>query len=110
MNHNLNDPRHPWTRLTAAARHVPDDRDTTAPYGFTTRVAALALSSERKMGSLFDRFALRALGVSCLLALGSVAMNYQSLTSTSTTGAFAEGEEEVLSNTDAVAVILDLAD
>ena len=28
------DPRHPWSRLAAAARRAPDDRDTAAPPGF----------------------------------------------------------------------------
>jgi len=77
---NLNDPRHPWSRLTAAARRAPDDRGDTAPYGFSTRVAALALAPERNVASLFERFAFRALGVACLLALLSVAVNYSILT------------------------------
>lgn len=76
---NSNDPRTPWSRLVSAARLVRDDRDVAAPYGFSTRVAALAFSSERRVSSLFDRFALRALGVACLLAIASVAINYSSL-------------------------------
>src|ERR1044071_6755520 len=85
MSSNLNDPRHPWARLTAAARTVRNEQDTVAPYGFSTRVAALAFVQEAKMASLFDRFALRALGVACLLALFSFAANYQALTSSSVT-------------------------
>ncbi len=76
---NSNDPRTPWSRLVSAARLVRDDRDVAAPYGFSTRVAALAFSSERRITSVFDRFALRALGVACLLAIASVAINYSSL-------------------------------
>ena len=75
---NLNDPKHPWTRLVAAARTVKDDRDAVAPYGFATRVSALAFASGRT-SSLVERFALRALGVACLLALLSVAVNYSTL-------------------------------
>ena len=69
-----------WPRLAAAARSAPDDRATAAPYGFATRVAALALAPERNVASLFERFAFRALGVACLLALLSVAVNYSILT------------------------------
>lgn len=68
--------RDPWSRLVAAARTVRDDRDATAPYGFSTRVAALAFSQQRRMNSLFDRFALRAVGIACLLAIASMAVNY----------------------------------
>jgi hypothetical protein len=119
MSSNFNDPRHPWARLTAAARTVRDDRDATVPYGFATRVAALALAQEEKVVSLFDRFALRALGVACLLALGSVALNYQSITSESTPAGDATPiiagnlnlDEVVLaSTTDTVAVVFDIAD
>ena len=73
---NLNDPQHPWPRLVAAARQAPDDRDTAAPFGFATRVSALALAPERAMASLLDRFALRAVGIAGLLALLSVVANY----------------------------------
>ncbi len=75
---NPPDPRHPWSRLVAAARRADAARDTSAPYGFATRIAALAFSSELRV-SLFDRFALRALGVACLLAIASVAINYSAV-------------------------------
>jgi len=69
-----------WQKLVAAARRAPDERATTAPYGFATRVAALALAAERRpFGSLFERFSWRALGVAALLAIGSVAADYASL-------------------------------
>ncbi len=76
---NLNDPKHPWSRLVAAARTVKDDRDAAAPYGFSTRVAALAFAPNQATASLLDRFALRAVGVACLLALLSVVVNFSSL-------------------------------
>jgi hypothetical protein len=105
---NLNDPRQPWARLTAAARQVRDDRDTTAPYGFATRIAALAYSQQRKAASLFDAFALRALGIAALLAIFSVAMNYNDIVGTAPTTAIADNEI-ILPTTDALAVVLDVA-
>jgi len=66
-------PKDAWTRLAAAARQSPDREDEQAPYGFATRVAALADLAPRRAGSLFERFALRAVGVAALLALGSAA-------------------------------------
>lgn len=93
---NPNDPQHPWARLITAARTVKDDRDTAAPYGFATRVSALAFASERAATSLVERFALRAVGVAGLLALLSAAVNYSAL---SHTGSSEEGliEEDPLS-------------
>lgn len=76
---NPNHPRDSWSRLAAAARLARDDRDVTAPYGFSTRVVAQAFASEGRVASLFDRFAFRALGVACLLAAASVAVNYSAL-------------------------------
>ena len=76
---NLNAPQHPWSRLVAGARRASDDRDTAAPYGFATRVTALAFAQQRAATSFFDRYALRAVGVSCLLAVLSVAVNYSQL-------------------------------
>ncbi|MBC7366956.1 MAG: hypothetical protein H7343_09130 [Undibacterium sp.] len=69
-----------WARLTAAARRAPFAGDTAAPYGFATRVAALAFAAERPMRSLFERFSLRAVGVASLLAVLSVVANYSVLT------------------------------
>jgi len=73
---NANDPRHPWSRLTAAARQVPMERDVAPPYGFAVRVAALALAPDRRLGSLLERLAPRAVGIASLLALLSVVANY----------------------------------
>ena len=109
MNHNMNDPRHPWSRLTAAAREVRDDRDTFAPYGFATRVAALAFAQDRRMASLFERFAFRAVGVASLLALFSIVLNYQALSTTSGVTATSE-EVELVPGDDAVALVLGIAD
>jgi len=74
----MNPPDQKWPRLIAAARGASDTRDTAAPYGFATRVAALALSG-RAAGSLLERFSLRALGLAALLAVACVAANYSTV-------------------------------
>ena len=114
MNPPVNDPRHPWSRLAAAARDARDDRDVSAPYGFATRVAALALAQERRVASLFERFAFRAVGVASLLALFSIVMNYEALSAVSGP-TVAQSEEpvtvaELVPSDDAVAIVLGIAD
>ena len=96
---NPNDPKHPWARLTAAARTVTDDRDTAAPSGFATRVSALAFAQDGAMASLVERYALRALGLAGLLALLSVVVNYSALNRTALT-------EEELADESPVALLL----
>lgn len=69
-----------WSRLISAARRAPrDSRDETAPFGFATRVAALAMAAKTPLleASLLSRYGLRALGVSCLLAVACVAATYR---------------------------------
>src|SRR5688572_7071686 len=111
MNQNFNDPRHPWSRLTTAARDVRDERDATPPYGFATRVAAIAFAQERRVASLFERFAFRAVGISCLLAVGSVVVNYNALTvPPAPAAAMAVVNSEPTPNDDAVAIVLGFAD
>ena len=93
---NPNDPKHPWARLTSAARSFSaarDERDTAAPSGFATRFVALAFEKEFSAASLFERFALRAVGVAGLLAVLSVIMNYSVLTAPVAPAAVAEEEE-----------------
>ncbi len=104
------DARHPWSRLVKSARTVRDDRPVAAPYGFATRVAALALGAEARATSLFDLFALRALGVACLLAVLSVALNYGELTRRLSGGAAGSGDDALLPMSDTVSVVLALAD
>jgi hypothetical protein len=115
MNHNMNDPRHPWARLTVAAREVRDERETKAPYGFATRVAAIALAQEARVVSLIDRLAYRALGIASLLAICSVALNYEVLAPASAVAAPAQvvasyEEADLAPTDDAVAIVLGLAD
>jgi len=107
---NPDDPRHPWSRLTAAARRVRDDRDrraTGAPHGFATRVAALGLAAERREVSLLERFALRAVGAAGVLAILSMAVNYSALTRAEKMPEVSSAEEIVLPVDDAIAVALD---
>lgn len=76
---NPSDPRSPWSRLITAARQRRDERDAHAPFGFSTRIAARAFDVGRQTTSLLERFAFRAMGFACLLALVSVATNYRAL-------------------------------
>ncbi|MBL9199978.1 MAG: hypothetical protein JNL39_05690 [Opitutaceae bacterium] len=107
MSPNPNDPRHPWARLTSAARMVRDERDASAPFGFATRVAALALAQEFRVASLFERFSLRAMGLAALLAVVSVALNYQELAAPAAVAQAAE-EIDLVHSDDAVSIVLDL--
>lgn len=101
---NPSDPHSSWARLAAGARRAPaDTRDASAPYGFSTRMAALAFAVERPVVSLFERFSLRALGFASLLALASVAANYSMFTTSST-------EDELsLTGEDPVTVLLEVS-
>lgn len=67
-----------WQKLIASARLARDDRNTTAPYGFATRVAARAMAEPRFSPGLIERFSWRAVIAALLLALGGVATNYAS--------------------------------
>ena len=112
---NLQHSRDPWSRLTTAARQARDLRDDTAPYGFATRVTALAFAQESHPVSLLERFAFRAVAMASLLALGSVALNYSALTiPPAPTTAVAVRSEEIqvptLAADDTVALVLDFAD
>ena len=99
---NLNESNQPWSRLVAVARNVSDDRDTAAPYGFATRVAALAMAQERKVASLFERFAVRALCAAFLLAILSAVVNYPTISSPGV------GSDDDQLEDEPVAVLLDV--
>jgi hypothetical protein len=80
------DPR--WERLAAAARQIRDSRDTAAPYGFATRVAARAFAAvEPPFSALLAKFSWRALGIAALLAIASAAINYSAFSTRSSTSA-----------------------
>ena len=69
-----------WSRLVSAARRAPSDsRDEAAPYGFATRVATQAMAARTPWldASLLSRYGLRALGVSCALAVACVAATFK---------------------------------
>jgi hypothetical protein len=71
-----------WQRLVAAARQAPDASDVAAPFGFSTRVAALAMAAERpSIQAMLTRLSWRALGVALMLMIFSIAANYSSLSS-----------------------------
>jgi hypothetical protein len=91
-----------WRRLVAGARRAPAARDESAPFGFSTRVAALAFGAERKSPSPFARLSLRAAAVACLLAVVAVAVNYSAIK-----GAF-EDESAVAANDDPVTEVVNL--
>lgn len=72
-----------WQRLVTAARQAPLAPDATAPYGFSTRVAAQSQLSGR-VGSTtnpFTRFSWPALGLATLIMAVTVAANIQPLMS-----------------------------
>lgn len=62
-----------WARLTKAARQVRDDEEMVMPTGFATRVVARGLKSS---DSLMERFAMRMVGVSCLVAMFAVVTHF----------------------------------
>jgi len=94
-----------WQRLVAAARRAPEEGgDEAAPYGFATRVAALALSAEHPAhAALAPRLWLRAAGLACLLAVAAVAANYSVIAS-----AFEEDQPMAATMDDPVAEVVSL--
>jgi hypothetical protein len=69
-------------RLIETARRAPESTgDLSAPYGFSTRVAALAMERPSPSASVFARMSLRAAGVACLLATATVALSYSAIAS-----------------------------
>ncbi len=89
-----------WQKLAAAARRAPPVGDESAPYGFSTRVAAMAFSAERRPASSFARLSLRAAAVACLLAVVAVAVNYSAIA-----GAF-DDDSAVAANDDPIAEVV----
>lgn len=71
-----------WQRLAAAARRAPEDRDDTAPFGFATRVAAVAFTGRSlpTTGMLLEKFALRGLLAACACSVAAAAFGYSVLT------------------------------
>ena len=73
----------PWDRLAEAARQVPPS-PAEAPFGFSARVAALAMSAPPRASwaAVLDQISWGAVGVSALLVAVSLAVSYSALTST----------------------------
>lgn len=76
---NTHGPSDPWQRLCRASRQSESGAASAAPYGFATRVVALAFERSPGVRSVFERFALRAVAAACLLALASAGLNYRAL-------------------------------
>jgi hypothetical protein len=71
-----------WQRLVVAARQSPIAGEAAAPYGFSTRVAALAMAAVERpsLRSSLNHFSWRALGFSLMLMIVSIVANYSSVT------------------------------
>jgi hypothetical protein len=91
-----------YQKLVAAARNAPAAGDESAPFGFSTRVAALAFEKRPAHGSEFARMSLRAAAVAGLLAVVAVAANYSAIK-----GAF-DDDSSVATNDDPIAEVVDL--
>ena len=91
-----------FQRLLAAARRAPPAGDEAAPFGFSTRVAALAFEQRRRPAPVFGLYSLRAAAVAGLLAVAAVAANFSAIR-----GAF-DDESAVASGDDPIAEVVDL--
>lgn len=91
-----------WQRLTSAARRAAPAADEAAPYGFSTRVAALAFERSQPSPSSVARLSLRAAFIACALAVLAVAANYSVISS-----AF-EDSPSATAGDDPVAEVVDL--
>lgn len=97
----MSQPDQRWSRLTAAVRSVRDERDTAAPHGFATRVAALALTMPPAHPfAVFDRIAKRGLIAAAVFSVAAVVFGYSAWTG--------ERSDDVTA-TDAVSEILELS-
>lgn len=83
----MKNPNSAWQRLVVVARQAPIPGDEAAPYGFSTRVAALAFAAVERptLQSSLNRFSWRALGFSLMVMVLSIVANYNSLTVTAET-------------------------
>jgi hypothetical protein len=88
-------------RLLAAARRAPVSGDEAAPFGFSTRVAALAFEKAPPAGPSFARLSLRVAWIACLFAVVAVGVNYKAITS-------AFDDESTTASDDPVADVVNL--
>lgn len=100
-----------WQKLVAAARRAPDEGEVAAPFGFATRVAALAMAPERlRLSALLDRFSWRALAVASAIAIVSFAANYHAVVTAATTAnTSSQTEEDVLPDVTTVTAVYDVS-
>jgi hypothetical protein len=91
-----------WEKLVAAARRAPAEADASAPFGFATRVAALAFEQRQAPASNFARMTLRAAAVAGVLAAVAVAVNFSAIKS-----AF-DDDSAGAANDDPVAEVVDM--
>jgi hypothetical protein len=91
-----------WNRLVAAARKAAVPGDESAPFGFSTRVAALAFEQREAPASAFARLSLRAAAVAGLLAVVAVAANFSAIR-----GAF-DDDNAVAASDDPIAEVVDM--
>jgi hypothetical protein len=68
-------------KLLEAARGAPPPGDESAPFGFSTRVAARAFEAAEPSAPSFARVSLRVAGIACLFAVVAVGVNFKAITS-----------------------------
>jgi hypothetical protein len=68
-------------KLLEAARRAPASGEESAPFGFSTRVAARAFEQAQPARPSFARVSLRVAGIACLFAVVAVGVNYKAITS-----------------------------
>lgn len=98
----MNNFDHKWQKLAGLARQAPTAADEAAPFGFSTRVAALAMqgASIGNAWSLLEKFALRGLIAAGVLSVATAAYSF--------TSALTDHEDESVL-TDPVAELLDIS-
>lgn len=78
-----------WRKLATLARQAGDSRDTAAPYGFATRVAARAGALPIGPAAIvFERVALRGLMVAAAFGLAAIGFNFTTLVTYTQTDAY----------------------
>jgi hypothetical protein len=68
-----------WRKLAQTARHAPDPRDTSAPFGFAGRVVARAQSAPAMTVSPWDVLSLKSLALALLVMIVSVGWSFSSV-------------------------------
>lgn len=97
----MKDFEHRWLRLTSLARQAPIEEDVASPYGFSTRVAALAMQARPPSDALLEKFALRGLVAALTLGAASLAFSFTELT--------AEADDDLTLAADPLPELLELS-